>query len=206
MGTLSWFTITGAVVGMPSNILISCFPMSGYETKLWTLKDQLIVDEKDRKDVRNLYEDFRDINLRYSYTACMSKVFKKSVNVVLNNKEKIVDDRYDHFIRSSVDYELIRYQPVRYMWNEYNKMTISGLFLTTGLGFFSILKKDNGSKSLDQHLLKRFFPLKTVTKLVTCKKVVSKIPARFKLPIITYNFYNFGYYFDGYSIPEKEDG
>lgn len=154
---------------LPSYCLYACLPANRYETKLWDLKYSLKTPHKDEGVLYNELKDFRD-----RYEVCMTTSFESVVDYFLQNNEarvnkKISNKNAYYTPQSAVDWELIRVQPIRYLWNETDQPTFYGVLVSMGLG--TILKKGVSESSHDgdpnklaaiAHVQNRFHSLDTM--------------------------------------------
>jgi len=128
-----FITITWSAFATPSNLLfMMCFAPSRYESKLWVLKKKL--ENVNDTNYSAIGEELKDLKLRYwEHT---SGPFGRLLSTY---KENMLDER----VRAAVDWELIRVQPIRYVWNETDHISLYGLAATIGFGFayFKLIKR-----------------------------------------------------------------
>lgn len=133
-----FITITWSVFAIPSSLLfMMCFAPSRYESKLWVLKKKL--ENVNDSTYSAIGEEFKDLKLRYwEHT---SGTFGRLL--VALTQEKTRWDMLDERVRAAVDWELIRVQPIRYVWNETDHISLYGLAATIGFGFayFKLIKR-----------------------------------------------------------------
>ncbi len=198
----------------PSYLLFAFMSSTRYESKLWDLKYAL------EKNVTSntLRLKFADIKMRYRENT--SRHFERVVDTLLKDDSRILmaaDKKYEYYTKSAVDWELIRIQPMRYMWNETDQLTFYGVVITGALAWNSILKK--GVTSGITHRLQAFTQFKTSFRRLHTMEFLEKdfriargyrylrtIHARIRFPLLVLNVLNFVYLFGGYKDPgRKED-
>jgi hypothetical protein len=163
------FTIARAVLASPSYLFALCFfAPSRYESKLWDLKMYLAKGKPESDHVKKEFE-----RLKEAYSMCQSAQFKKFMNVLFEDKDQVkhiaaLDKKYMYFTSAAIDWELIRIQPLRYVWNQTDQIALYGLAVTAALGVNSILTK--GVRDVPAHAQSKQAqdaPLEAQNKLVT---------------------------------------
>lgn len=130
--------ITKSIVCIPSHLLfMSIFEPSRYESKLWDLKKIL------KKDSYNeiMFQQFADIKVRYHTNT--SNFFESMIDEMLNKLIRLENShfQYRYYTLSILDLELIRIQPLRYIWNENDKLDLYGSSLTSIACTWKIFEK-----------------------------------------------------------------
>lgn len=216
-------TITWSVFAIPSNLLfMACFAPSRYESKLWDLKKKLEnVNDTNRSAIG---EEFKDLKLRYwGHT---SGPFGRLL-VILSEKSTskgktrwdMLDERYMYYTRAAVDWELIRVQPLRYVWNETDQIALYGLAATLGFGFSGIIGqgivKDPDRLKAIEHIKKT---LSRSRSYQACKRgalhvwnwrhvqtIYVKVIKRLPTPLLFFNAINFALMFGNYKPASVDD-
>jgi len=211
------FTITRALVCAPSYLLfMGFFAPSRYESKLWDLKLHL---EKENIDVTHLKTEFAD--LKTTYRENMSRYFEAFLNTLDEEKAGKLQSKYLYYTRSATDWELLRVQPMRYIWNQTDQLTLYGLILSGVLGINSLLKIEKKENSIHTLLKNRFVHLDTVAIMLQMRgrvlarhdgwknkwswynSIFTSLPKRIKYPLLLINAGNFLYLLGGYKNPRN---
>lgn len=215
------FTISRAIFCAPSNLLfMAFFAPSRYESKLWDLKLYLQRETLDSEHIKVELTDFATV-----YRENTSRWFEAFLNSLGEQKQAKLEKKYIYYTRSAVDWELLRVQPMRYVWNETDQLTLYGLVLTAVIGINSLLKtKAEGpnQKPGPPTWKQRFQALDTVDAILKVSRacmvrhngwkskwswyrsILSTLPSRIKFPILLVNSANFSYLLGGYKNPRKQ--
>ena len=220
-----WWIIGKALVCVPSNLLfMSCFGASRFESKLWDLKYLLAKNrnkENGEKDIQQLKTELNDFQVRYQGSS--SEAFDFVLKTMLEDdgaRLNLINHKYGNYFSAIVDWELIRVQPMRYIWNESEQIALYGLVFTgtsviLGFARWSVNDDKSSQKSL-QLVSSKFKSLDTVDAIIRLKNytrsthevmigkygiyktAVSKLPTRLKFPFLVLNGANFFYLLGGY--------
>lgn len=216
-----WVVIS-SVVFIPSNsIFVSFLGPSRYESKLWDLKMVLSSLKPPASNAelstiqQHITDELADLQLRYSgNTTGQFEKFLTAANSELRREQ--IGLKYFYFIRSAIDWELIRIQPLRYVWNETEQIAWYGLLVTGVVGTsamfklkedrfhgFELLKDrlkqtDTAKLGIRFHRLAKSCIAWTVEKLPLTAKF-SRIP----YPLLIGNLCNFFYLLGNYKPPLK---
>lgn len=218
------WTIASSLITAPSSIIfMSLFAPSRYESKLWDLKR--LLKSKDKDNAEAIKKEFVDIQLRYS--SCTSRWFDK-VLLALAAEGRLdkLDQKYMCFTKAAIDWELIRVQPIRYVWNETEQIALYGLLLSAALATNQVLKRGIVAVPEEQlvaftHVRKRLWSLHIMQSLA---KAVEKhrgwrqnarygrwynnlcsLPGKMRYPIMWCNVLNFGWLMGGYKAPPRRE-
>ena len=226
--TAYWFTIAKSVVCVPSFLIAAaCFAPSRYESKLWDLKHYM--DELPRaQDGEHAHAQFLTkelTRLRCVYHALTSKPFFQYLKTMKEpHRLEQFPRKYIYYTRSSIDWELIRIQPLRYLWNETDQLALYGLGVTIVFGstkYSPQIVYDSSpwkwARNTDTaKLLRRVREWHTQKKTSSGASgyygIVCRFPSRIKYPIAFANAFNMGwilhYYqaFDRIEEHEKMSG
>jgi hypothetical protein len=231
-------TIVKSMICVPSNLLfMSIFAPSRYESKLWDLKyhlkDTKFDSNLEKHKIEKIKLELEDFNKRYS--VLFSGHFESAIKYMLNEKGRrieMLDHKYGYFLSAAVDWELIRTQPMRYIWNETEQIALYGIGLSGIFGVNAILRegvvtttnKPNPQLQAIKLIKDQLYQLDTIKLLVNGKyritkhkETISKSIRKYKIyqsisksmPKIRYrlillNFGNFCYMLGGYKPPKKK--
>lgn len=184
--TFYGWTILSSILCAPSYLIfMGVYAPSQYETKLWDLKIKLDGLQNSPPSVQNeqSYElqtttFYRELlGLRYHYKLLLSGDFQRFLETMLislETNQSVLATMQDDIdcMSSAVNWELLRVQPVRYMWNETETVTVFGFIamLLSGYTWGQLSINSNSArlcftmlksiKSQWMHLTKPFrFPL-----------------------------------------------
>lgn len=211
------FYITKAIICMPSNLLfMSLFAPSKYESKLWDLKKLLKTDSNDDEITRA----FNNLINRYStntstpFDNVLEPIIERNSNGGVRFK-KIMNRKYLYKIKSAVNWELIRIQPIRYLWKEIEQITTYGLIFSIIIWSGIVCKPNNEKliiplyewiKKSDSYMLysniKKNIPYKhVIINNGNYDKIFKFLPNRIKYPYLILNCMNFVYNLGEYKKP-----
>jgi hypothetical protein len=163
-----WAIVRG-VACFPSYLAFACiFAPSRYESKLWDIKKFLARPISDAQSGTHISTEIEDL-IRYEETPAMSGTFRAYLRVMYEDKglrSKQLPKKYMYFTQSNVDWELLRLQPLRYMWNESDQLALYGVAVSAILGYRNIVLHPIPEDKRLQTLCQRLPTAKFVSKNV----------------------------------------
>lgn len=129
------YTVQAAVC-WPSNLLfMGFFPLSRYESKLYDLRRALTIPSAPVDKRTALWiDDLHDFQTRYKLLSCTH--FNHIVETMLQ-----LNGSNLYLLRPHIDWELIRVQPMRYLWNEATNIGLAAFLSIIGV---AVLKEWKG--------------------------------------------------------------
>jgi hypothetical protein len=204
---MSWYVgdVARTAVCWPSHLVfMSIFSPSRYESKLWDLRhfvEQNRVLETKPPHLKTELEAFRR---RYDVTSRRFDYFLSEMLDPRSDGTTRVDasNKYWYYVQSSIDWELIRVQPMRYVWNTSDTLTLYALTLTGVATLSSTTQQKTAA-----HLLQKMQGTHTgelvnrIVQRLTRVRVVSQISGSIRgarYPWLVANLINLGYLAGGY--------
>lgn len=140
------FDVTRATMCAPSYLVfMSVFSPSRYESKLWDLRHFVMGEKKQTlsknlggqaaqtEAVSHLKAELGALSARYRdltsnrFDGFLHQMLAKKVDGKTRAEQA---NKYWYYVNSSIDWELIRVQPLRYMWNTSDTLTLYAVLLT----------------------------------------------------------------------------
>lgn len=210
-----WFTIGRSILCAPSFALaVALFPPSRYESKLWDLKRRMDSTHLGDPACRKLVaEELVGLKTRYYPLASQPfSAFLKSLDEVRLQQLSL---DYLCYTKSAVDLELIRIQPLRYMWNETDQFALYGLGATIMVGSTAKFSADRIHEAPVFSWIKKT-PTALLRSVQGCHvagsngarwvgicSFVSALPSRLAYPLFLLNVFNFGWNLRGYKVSAR---